>query len=213
MKSFTKFILIVLGGFLAAVILYTMVVRPNIAGIDQLYSKSIDKQTELKTVGEQITAYKNSQSDLNAVQDKDRITGAILERENLEIAVQEIESAAAAAGVESSITIHDDKATLKDQAANPVVSDKIKIDEIPYTLSVSGSYESVLVFIKYLEHLPHFTEISQIGMNATATLVSGESTARHDGNVTSTIDAVFFIKSKSDITAADPAAAAEESAE
>jgi Tfp pilus assembly protein PilO len=199
MKSFTKFILIVIGGFLASVVLYAMVVRPNIAGIDQLFSKSIDKQTELKTVGEQITAYKNSQADLNAVQNKDRITSAILERENLEVAVQEIEAAATASGVESSISIHDDPATLKDQAASPVVQDKVKIDEIPYTLSVSGPYESVLKFIKYLEHLPHFTEISQIGMNATTTLSSGETTARHDGSVTSTIDAVFFIKSKANL--------------
>lgn len=197
MPSFTKFILIIVAGFLSAVGLYTLLVRPNISGVNKQYMKSVDAQTELKTLSEQVTAYKNSQADLNSVSNKSRIINAILERENLEVAIKEIEAAAAASGIESGLAIHDDEASTALQKIKPVVGGKIGVDEVAYTLSISGPYQSVLVFISYLEHLPHFTEISAINLSAATSLAGTDAIVEHDGNVLGTIDAVFFVKGKS----------------
>ncbi|MEJ0021480.1 MAG: hypothetical protein WDN47_02745 [Candidatus Doudnabacteria bacterium] len=199
MRIFTKLILISVGGFIVSVIIFAFLIRPNLNQVGDLYNAGIAKQTQLNNLSDQIIAYKNSQSDLSAVSNTDKIQNSILPRDNLQTAIQEVEAAALASNTEEGMTIQEPLNSTDqtlDTTAKQIITGNPDIEEIPYTVSISSTFTSLVTFLQYIEHLPNFSEVSKLTVSAatsdTATAGSGEVV--HSGDLTGAINAVFFVQ-------------------
>lgn len=190
----TKLIIISAVGFVVSALIFFFLIRTNLNQVSELYNIGIQKQTKLKSLSEQIIALRNSESDLNAVQNKEKILNSILERENLQVAIREIESAATLSTVEEGMTIQENLPNSGTAASKQVLAGNPDVVEVPYTINISGGFDSWVKFLQYTEHLPHFTEVSRINIGALTTNTDANGVAVHSGNLTGVINAVFFVR-------------------
>lgn len=193
MKILTKLALISIAGFITSVLIFIFLIRPNLNQVSESYDAAVKKQTELKALSDQIVAFKNSESDLNKVQNKDKILNSILERENVQVAIREIESAALLSSTEEGMTIQENLNPAA-EASKLVIIGNPNIDEVLYTINISGSFTSLIKFLQYMEHLPHFTEMIKISLGASTTGTDVSGVPEHSGNLTGAINAVFFVR-------------------
>jgi len=70
---------------------------------------------------------------------------------------------------------------------------KSGINEIKYSVLTLNDFAGTVSFLSYLEHLPHFTEISKIILSA-ETQESSQKTRVHTGKVIGSFEGVFFVK-------------------
>ncbi len=198
MRVLFKVIISIVLGLVATLTIFGVVIYPNLEEVHQLYVKATQKRTDLETLAEQILAYKNSQADLNAAQDKNKVLTRILARENLQVAIAEIESAAQASEVEEVLRIEEqfDASGVPISTKNIIQNENLST-EVGYTLQINGTFGNVLRFIQYMEHLPHFTEIENINFNTvTDNSSSGEGISKHADKLTVTIEGVFLVRKK-----------------
>ena len=195
MKGLNKLILTTAVGFILSLVLFVVLIRPNLDQVGNLYQQAEQKQTDLQTLSAQILAYKNSQADLNAVQDKAKILDRILPRDNLQVAIQEVEAGASAAGVQEGLTINEQFDTSGKLAeVKPIMTGEVKATEVPYVMSVGGTFSSVVEFVQYLEHLPHLTEVSGITLSAVTSTADKPGLAQHDKLIKGSINGVFLVQ-------------------
>ncbi|MEO8065843.1 MAG: hypothetical protein ABI643_03260 [Candidatus Doudnabacteria bacterium] len=198
MRILTKLTLVIFGGFFATLVIFLFLIRPNLNSVSELYNAAVAKQTKLQSLTQQIEAYKKSQSDLDSIQNKDKILGSILERESLQDAIQQIEAAAAASGVSEGMTIQESAPNASGQSAVPdVITGKAAVTEVPYSITMTGQFASIVKFLQYMEHLPHFTEVSKFSFgagNSTSSTADNSGLVKHDGILSGGFNAVFFIK-------------------
>jgi Tfp pilus assembly protein PilO len=192
MKNLTKIFIICSIGIIVSLGLFFAVVNPTLSQIDDAKNQVSSKQSELQTLEEQIVTYKNSQTDLAQASQKDIIDSILVKRQDLTLPIQEIEQAAVISGVTESMQIQDP--SLSQVSTPAVVSGKATLDEIPYSLAVSGNFNQLVTFMQYLEALPHFTEVSGFDFSASAGQSNSGQLFLHSGNITGTINAVFFTK-------------------
>ncbi len=167
MNNLRKLIIVSVLGFGISLILFFLLVQPNLDKVSALYSEAAAKRTEHQTLLGQILAYKSSQSEIASVSNKDFILNSVLERNKLQVAIEELEAGAFLAGVGESMSIREelDEAG-KSKPAPAVIQGNSDIDEVYYTVTVSGPFISMVKFIQYAEHLPHFTEILKISLRS-----------------------------------------------
>lgn len=192
MRGLVKNIIILICGLLAAFLLVVFGIKPMLREVSALHDNIKQQKTELLTLDQQILAYKTAQSDLSKAVRKDEVNSAIPARETLVDAVKDLELAMLRSGSEHELKINDPELNQGKKPA-PVTTGHPGVDEIPYTLLITNSYIGVLDALSYLEHLPHFTEISKIDLSAETTTGSG-SEAVHTGRVIGNIQGVFFVK-------------------
>jgi hypothetical protein len=194
MKSLTKLFVINAIGLVVSIILIMVLVRPTIGKVATINNDLKGKKTQLKTLETQILAFKSAQSDLSRATQRDRVTNAVLDRENLVAVVEDVEAAAANTGSEHSISITDLDPAAK--APPAIIKGVTNITEVKYTLNITNNFGGIVNFIKYMEHLPHFTEITDLRLVAeTATSTStGIQTVTRTGEVLTTINGLFFVK-------------------
>jgi DNA-directed RNA polymerase specialized sigma54-like protein len=195
MNSQGKVALVAILGLLISIGLFVFVIKPNLAKVEALNKDAVAKKSELKQLEEQITIYQNSQRDLAKATGKEIISNSLLERENLQYAIIEIEQAAATTQVEESMEILEQTTTSK-TAPKQLVSGKSFLDEVNYTVKTTSDFMQLINFMKYLEHMSHFTEVSKITLQATAGAANSEGIFVHDGNILGSIDLVFFVQKK-----------------
>ena len=194
MSALIRNIVIFVCGIIFTFLLIFLGIKPILNDVDGLYTKVKLQKTEVLTLDQQILAYKTAQSDLSKADRKEEIETAIPTRETLIEAVLDLELAMNLTGNDHDLQIRDyTEATLTKPDA--ITSGRRGIEEIPYTLSFTNDYLSVLSALAYLEHLPHFTEISKIDLSA-ETVPGPENTAINTGRVFSNIQGVFFIKTE-----------------
>ena len=192
MKNQTRLILISVVGAVVSLGLTLFVVKPNLRKVTDLKNQVSTKKTELKQLEEQIVIYKNSQHDLSLASGKELISSTLVPGEELQLAIIEIENAALLTGVTESINILDDVVkTTKPQ----VVPGKTYLAEVEYDISTSSDFIQLINFIKYLEHLPHFTEIARISLQS-AGGSSAEGSFARSGVINGSINSVFFVQKK-----------------
>ncbi len=190
MKSLTKVILISLIGFIISACLLVLLINPGVSQVIDQKDNVILQKTQLKTLEQQLITYKNSQIDLARTNDKQIIFSSLLNRENLQLAIEGIEAAAVRSGTPESLIINEDSANNQKAA---IVSGKAHLDEIRYTLSTTSNFMQMIDFLKYLEHLPYFTEISKISLQAAQSNNSAGGLI-HSGDVIGSTQAVFFVQ-------------------
>lgn len=177
MKSYTKVILISVGGLFTSLVLAIFVVTPMLNDLRQANFAMQQKKQELATLEQQIREFKTAQSYLAKATRKEDIADAIVPKESLVIAVEELEAAAEKTNTKEFLKIFE----ITERKPNIVTGHK-GIDEVAYHLAVSNDFLGILNFLSYVEHLPHFTEINKIDLTP-----GGAS-----------IDGIFFIKSEAE---------------
>ncbi len=193
MKAVTKLLIISVGGIAIFIALLFVFIKPTLRQVVSLHEDLRAKRAELKTLEQQILAYKTAQSDLSKVTQRDRVLQAIVETENIVFAIQDVENAATKSETTHTLTIDDYIAQGTKKSRAEVVSGKIGIVEVPYDLLTKNDYEGLIGFLQYLEHAPHFTEITAIRAIAETTQTSN-NTIVQSGNIQTSVEGVFFVK-------------------
>ena len=194
MKNQPKIILISLLGLIISAGLFLFVIRPTVDKILNLNIQVSSKKTDLKQLEEQIVIYKNSQRDLSLASGKDVISQSLLKREDLQVAIVEIENASALTQTGESMTIIDNGG--KSSSAKPLISGKSFLDEVQYNIKTTSNFVQLLDLMKYLENLPHFTEIAKFTLQASATNPNSKGVFIQGSTIISSIDSVFFVQKK-----------------
>lgn len=192
MKARIRIITILVLGSAICMIFVLYWVIPSFDSIKNINESIRTKKAELATLDLQIRSFKNAQTDLAKASRKDDIAKAVVTKETLNLAVEEVESAAAKTGTVEILDIRE----LDPDAATPParVINARGIDEVGYSLTIKSDYLGIVNFLSYLEHLPHFTEISKIELSAEV-LGNTAGAKIRTGKAMGNIDGVFFIKS------------------
>ncbi len=189
MRSLTKVTIIVAGGLLVCGLTVMFLISPVLKDVTAINIETKEKKLELSVLRQQIQAFKNAQADLTKATRKDEIVDAIVMKEDLVLPVQDLEAAAAATGTRHDLLIREP--TVRDK---PILNQHAGIDEIPYVLNATNNFQGMVDFLSYLEHLPHFTEISKITLSAESVQSQAGGTLR-SGNILGDFSGIFFIKS------------------
>jgi hypothetical protein len=192
MTAITKLIIISATGIIVCVLLAFLLIKPTINKVNSLNVELFGKKTEVKTLEQQILAFRSAQSDLSKVTQRDRVLNAIVESEDLVSAVKDIETAAKNTNSAHTLAIQDNEDPRL--VTPPVIKGKKGVKEVPYTLTLKNDYEQIVKFMMYLEHLPHFTEISSFGAVAETSQSQEGQVSQQTGKASVTIEGVFFVK-------------------
>lgn len=195
MKPLTKLVATGFFGLVIAGLVFVLLVSPALSKVSELHEKSKMKKTELATLEQQIRAYQTAKADLSKAAERERISDSFVSREDLVVSIQGVEKAAIVTGTEETKTITDKvENPVKGEKPTLVIPGKKLVEEVPYRLLIKNNYVGVVNFIRYLEHLPQFSEVTNITLSAETTTATAGSNPIPTGQVLGTIDAVFFIK-------------------
>lgn len=198
MTASVKLFIAIFTGLAIIFVVLLVGVFPFVAKVRDLNVEAMEKKTELLNLEAQIQAYQLAQADLNKAGNRQQIIDAIVERENLAAAIELLERATQETKIDHVLSIQDYTAAAgSGRSSNPppqVIDGKKAIDEVPYSLNMEGNYLSLVSFLRLLEHLPHFTEVTKINLYAETTSASREQTPVHSGQILGTIDGIFFVK-------------------
>ncbi|HYE22510.1 MAG TPA: hypothetical protein VD998_02890 [Verrucomicrobiae bacterium] len=205
MNSLTKLILVIVLGCVVITGLVLYLIKPSLGQVSKLNQNLRDKKTENKTLEQQILAFRTAQSDLAKASEKERIAAAIVDKETLAESIKVVENASDSTGSSHILSIEEElqaaagatrgRGGAQAKAPANVISGKRGVGEVPYVLSVKNDFIGLLNFIKYLEHSPHFTEISSFELRSE--LTSADSGAvSSTGQINGTLNGVFFINKK-----------------
>jgi Tfp pilus assembly protein PilO len=194
MNNQTRVIFITLLGFIIAIGVFLAMIKPTLAKVEELNKNVVTKKTELEQLKKQIITYENSQRDLSKVDGKEVIANSLLKRENLQYAIIEIEKSAELNQVEESLDIQEILVVSSKNAPKAVISGKSFVDEVSYTIKTRSDFTQLITFLKYLEHMPHFTEIWKISLSSTAGSEDSNGVFIHEDVIDGSIDLVFFVQ-------------------
>ena len=155
MNATTKLVVIIAVGALVAALIFFFLINPVLAELPELNGRLKEKKTELITLEQQIQAFRNAQSDLARATRKEEIAVALVNKENLVLAVQNIEAAAVAANSEHTLANLEDL-LLQKIKPEPLIANKTGLEEIPYRLTTLTDYLGTIDILRYLEHLPQW---------------------------------------------------------
>jgi hypothetical protein len=191
--------IVVLGSILCLGVVF-WVVRPVMNTASNLNHDLVAKRNEVAALEQQIRAYQTAKSDLSHATDKAKISNAILTKENLVAAIKNVELDSSRAGLHEDMTITDPfqkvaKPTTDANKTPPTIKGLAAVKEVPYRLSITSDYLSLVDFVSYLEHLSNFTEVTKFQLSS-ETVGVGVVGAKpvHTGRVISNIDGVFFVQ-------------------
>lgn len=201
MSGYSKLITYICGGIVLVAAAYFFLLSPALTRVSGLSSQEYGTRAEAERLELQINAYKTAQSDLSKATNKELLYATVIDDKKLYIPIEEIEAGAKATNTTYQFKIHRSSINETEEAsaagagrraaAEPrkKVTSQNLLEEVPYTLIVQNpSYVQMVTFLKYMEHIPHFTEVSKISMSMQP-LPENERTV-----VTATIDGVLLVK-------------------
>ncbi len=195
MTALTKIIIMSVAGAVVTAIFGWFVIEPAWSSVYSASEQLKQNQGTLMSLDQQLVALRAAQTDIKKATKAGDITGWVLDREQMVTAVAELERAAAQSGVVEIIDIQNPDPT--DPKAD-LVPGKRGVDEIHYRMATSSDFLGAINFLTYLEHLPHWTEISKINFSAEIKQADNGKTVR-TGKVLGTIDGVFFVNHTSNV--------------
>lgn len=160
-------------------------------------------EINLLGVEQQIQNYKTALAELAKVQTKKEAVLEIFpEREGMEPLVQGLEGAVTRAQGSAELKIIDKKEDLSQSQKSPdktapTVAGLKNIEEIPYTLTLSGNYRVMMDFLSYLEHQQYITVLNKITITAVSEQEETSKTLRNTGLASGLFEGVFFIRTTS----------------
>ncbi|MBX4187496.1 MAG: hypothetical protein KW802_04615 [Candidatus Doudnabacteria bacterium] len=204
MTALTKIIAIFAVGTGLMLLLIFFLASPLMKEVTAINASVKAKKTELSILEQQIKAFKTAQLDLAKATRKQDILNAIPVKEDLVLSVLDIESAAKLTNGEQTLKIKElaevkeSKRQQQATSATPgasVLSKKSGVGEVEYELNIaSNDFTSMVNFLSYVEHLPHFTELSKFSLSSERLTGSDQDTAGRTGKVFGDFQGAFFIR-------------------
>ncbi|HEV8601356.1 MAG TPA: hypothetical protein VGQ87_02020 [Patescibacteria group bacterium] len=193
MTSISKLIVVLASVIIIVLLLFTFLINPVLGRLPDLNKQLAQKKSELALLGQQIQAFNNAQSDLSKASRKQEILNIFVDKENLVTAVKNIERDASLTETIETLKINEDK--LKEKVKSPpVIANATGLTEIPYQLQITNSFAGVIDFLRYLEHLPQFTEITKIDLSPETEQSDNSKAPVRTGRAFGSINGVFFLK-------------------
>lgn len=206
MKALTKIGITSIIGFIACMLVYIFVINPALARITILNKEITDKKQESMILEQQIKAYQVAKADLAKAIEQELIATSIVNKEDLVRAILNMESAIEATNTTHSLKINEYIPNPKVKAPDPVTQGRRGVDEVAYRLSTTNTYTNFVDLLKYLEHLPQFTEVSKVIISAELDEDSTADVPVHTGRIFGSTDAVFFVRGSNTPAATSPTA-------
>ncbi|MBX4187762.1 MAG: hypothetical protein KW793_01340 [Candidatus Doudnabacteria bacterium] len=203
MSGYSKLVTYILGGVALIAAVFFFLLNPALKRVASLANEQLQTKAEAERLEQQIMAYKTAQSDLSKAVNKELLYATVIDDKKLYIPIQEMEAGAKATESTYQLKILRDsiddvtQADLAPAERRKVasgegfkkVTSQNLLEEVPYTLIIqNASYPQIMSFLKYLEHIPHFTEVSKISMSMQE-IPETERLA-----ITATIDGVYLVK-------------------
>lgn len=182
--------------FGGAILLFA--VTPLLRKIGSAQAAIRASRVELLAVEQKIESYNTAITELAKIQaNKEDILRIFPKREAMVNLVQGIESAVTRAGAIPELKITDKKedplAADIDRGASPVVPGLKDIEEVPYSLTLSGHYRSLTDFLLFIEHQPFVTEFKKFAITAVTVQDETSKALRNTGLASGIFEGVFFI--------------------
>ena len=189
------------GLIAAAAVLVFLIIMPQLRGTSELRSGIAGNERRLQIIGERLRAYEAAKAQLSELSTQQAALRLLFpEREELVVAVESVESAAAIAGVESELAITDYK-TLADSGVKvtekprpPLAPGLTAVEEVPFTLKVTGNYQALANFFRYLEHEQALVRFGSMETTAELEKGEGEKKPRNTGRGEAVLEGAFFIR-------------------
>jgi hypothetical protein len=204
MTAFSRFMVYIIGGFLLSIAIYLILLQPTLNRISNLSDTDKTSRAEITRLEKQIVAYRTAQADLSNAINKDLLYSFSLEDKKLNIVIEEMEAVARKTGSRYTLKILRDSLDplpeTKNRNAEPKkkVTGQTELEEVPYTLTIQNNdYPRLVEFLQYLEHLPHFTEVSHMDVSFVDQGDAGPI-------LTAIIDGVFLAKKSNEIQQTKP---------
>lgn len=200
-NSNSKIFLSFAGLLIAAALLLLFIVLPQLRRVSELRVGIAGNQQQMQLLEERLRAYEAAKSRLRELSGEQAALRLLFpKREELVAAVEAMEAAVAAAGVESELIITDYK-TLADSGIKvtekpkpPLAPGLLGIEEVPFTLRVTGSYQGLTNFFRYLEHMRLLARFGSMEETAELEKAEGDKKPRNTGRGIAVLEGVFFIR-------------------
>ncbi|MDP3993831.1 MAG: hypothetical protein Q8P75_02515 [bacterium] len=204
-KIILTFVLIVLVA--GAMIFFVMI--PLARQLVENQREIVQKKQELADIGEEIINYQTGIAELSKVKaEKESVNLIFPVREKMAFLVEALEGAVSAAGMSPELKISDKKegraASVSKSSAESKGKDKdasiVKglnnIEEIPYTLELSGNYRQMTDFFNYFANLPYLSEVTQLSVKTDSAQNDITKALVNLGTAAIQLKGVFFINSE-----------------
>ena len=175
-------------------------VIPQLRNFNSKQEQIRSSKQELATLEGSIATLQQAEQKLQQIDvEFDQVVKIFPLREDSVVLVEKLEDAIARAGLVASLTIVDTKETEQNQKGQentpPALANLVRLEEVPYSLRVSGSYRQITDLFIYLENGTLPTEFTNLSLSAELTRASGVGTTSvKTGQITAEIKGVFFIK-------------------
>lgn len=195
MTALSKIIITAVFGIILTGMLGGLIIRPAWSAVNLASGQLRQNQAILVSLNQQLAALRAAQTDIKKATKSADIIDWILDRETLVTAVKELEGAAALTAVSKTLDIADLDPT---QPKPDLVAGKRGVDEVAYRITTTSDYLGLINFLSYLEHLPHWTEITKINLSAEVKQSDTGQSVR-TGKVLGTVDGIFFVNHTSHV--------------
>ena len=190
--------------FVVGALIYFVMIPLNrqLAGSQE---EILRKRQELVNIDQEIINYKTAIAELSKVKaDQDSVNLLFPEREEMVFLVAALEDSVSAAGMTPELKITDkkeeqlasgSKSKTKEKTA-PIIKGLNRVEEVPYTLRVSGDYRQMTDFFRYFANLPFLSEITMASVKADSIQNDISKTLINIGTASIQLQGIFFISSE-----------------
>lgn len=189
-------------GLVAGALIYFVMIPLNWQ-LSNSQQEVIQKRQELVDIGQEIINYQRAITEFSKLKvEQESINLIFPAREKMVFLVEALEGAVSAAGMSPGLKISDKKeeqwasakstAKSKDRAL-PLVKGLNKIEEVPYTLELSGTYRQMIDFFHYFANLPYLSEVTQTSIKTDSIQNDIAQTLINIGTATIQLQGIFFI--------------------
>ena len=190
--------------FVVGALLYFVMIPLNrqLAGSQE---EILRKRQELVNIDQGIVNYQTVIAELSKMQDDQNAVSLLFpEREEMVFLVAALEDSVSAAGMTPELKITDKKEELLASGSKsktkektvPIIKGLNRVEEVPYTLRVSGNYRQMADFFHYFANLPFLSEITMASVKADSIQNDVSKTLVNLGTASLQLQGFFFISSE-----------------
>ena len=185
---------------ICAAMLYFLIV-PEAATVGKIAADVGASRQGAADISAEVKSYEDSYAALDSVSGgKETFENMFPTRENMVNLIQGLEDAAARSGVTETLTLSDRLETPANKGADKpkpsLARGLVKIEEIPYTMEVSGTYRQILDFFLSLENQPFISEVGKFTAAADSISDKETETVRNTGTAAAKIEGSIFIRAE-----------------
>lgn len=198
-----KMILILVIGIVAGLVIFG--IRPLISKISDTNAQIQKNKQELARIVYEIESYRGLLGELSwAFFEREALKQMFPVRERMVGLVENLEGAALQAGMSPKLSFLDVKESLEANRGGRSLTPKImfadlrQIEEVPYTMELSGNYRQYVDFLSNFENLPFLSKITKLTLTADSLQNEKTKELENLGTGKGTVEGLLFIKVSND---------------